>query len=233
LRNENSTISAKNRPFPGDQENSPRKPPWQVDREPHNSNGQFLSSIDTDRLQSILTSRKIRLRNKNSTISAKNRPFHGDQENSPRKPLWQVEREPRNSNGQFLSSIDTYLLKSIITSRNTHLRNENSIISAKNRPFCGDQENSPLKPPWQVDREPRNSNGQFPSSIDTDCLQSIITSPNTRLMKENSNIRAKKGHFLETKKTHHGIHRDRSTGSLATATANFFHQSIQTAYKVY
>jgi hypothetical protein len=40
-------------------------------------------------------------------------------------------------------------------------------------------------------------------------------------MKENSTISAKKGHFLETKKTHHGSHRDRLTGSLATATANF------------
>jgi hypothetical protein len=53
-------------------------------------------------------------------------------------------------------------------------------------------------------------------------------------MKEKAPLAQKVGHFPETKKTHHGtIHHDRSTGSLATATANFFHQLIPTAYKVY
>jgi hypothetical protein len=50
LMRENSTIRAKNMPFPGDKENSPRKPPWQVNQEPRTSNGQFLSSIKTDYL---------------------------------------------------------------------------------------------------------------------------------------------------------------------------------------
>jgi hypothetical protein len=43
----------------------------------------------------------------------------------------------------------------------------------------------------------------------------------------------KKGHFRETEKTHHGSHNDMSTRSFATQISNFFHQSIQTYYKVY
>jgi hypothetical protein len=37
----------KNRPFPGDGENSPQKPSRQVGPEAHNAHGQFLSSINT------------------------------------------------------------------------------------------------------------------------------------------------------------------------------------------
>jgi hypothetical protein len=48
---EKSTIGTKNKPFPGDQENSPQKPPRQVGPEAHNAAyGQFISSIDTGHL---------------------------------------------------------------------------------------------------------------------------------------------------------------------------------------
>jgi hypothetical protein len=52
-------------------------------------------------------------------------------------------------------------------------------------------------------------------------------------MKEKAPLAQKIGHFPETKKTHHGNHHDMSTGSLATQTADFFHQLIQIAYKIY
>jgi hypothetical protein len=42
-------------------------------------------------------------------------------------------------------------------------------------------------------------------------------------MKEKAPLLQKIGHFPETKKTHHGIHRDRSTGSLTTTAANIFY----------
>jgi hypothetical protein len=52
-------------------------------------------------------------------------------------------------------------------------------------------------------------------------------------MKENSTISAKKGPFPGDQENSPNINRDRLTGSLATATANFFHQSIQIADKAY
>jgi hypothetical protein len=47
--------------------------------------------------------------------------------------------------------------------------------------------------------------------------------------KKNAPLEQKIGHFREDFKNHYGKHRDGSTGSLATQTANFFHKSIRTS----
>jgi hypothetical protein len=80
---EKSTTSTKDRPFPGDKENSPQKPPRQVGPEAHNPHGQFLSSINTGHLYSILTSWNTLLMKEKCTISTKNGSFPRGLQNSP------------------------------------------------------------------------------------------------------------------------------------------------------
>jgi hypothetical protein len=109
------------------------------------SNGQFLSSINTDLLQSILKSWNTPSIKEKCTISTKNRSFPGGLQNSPPQPPWRVDREACNPNGQFLSSINMSLLKIIITTQNTHFMKDDGTISIRNWLFPGGLQIQALK----------------------------------------------------------------------------------------